>query len=75
MVEGGKAQIAYRLQQLETHFAPVIGELEAVFSPQETIRKGKTNSGGDKMGADRNDYAPFYAEVFSMFSPQVIVEL
>lgn len=61
------------LQQIEANFAPAVEELPAVFSPQETERKGATNSGGDKMRG--HDYAPFYAKLFKDFSPNVIVEL
>jgi predicted O-methyltransferase YrrM len=63
------------LVELERRYAPHVGTLPGVFSRWEVERLGDGNGGGDKMAADRNNYAAAYATVLADLNPTVVVEL
>jgi cephalosporin hydroxylase len=63
------------LVELERRFAPTVGAAPAVFSVAERTRTDRMNAGGDKMAADRNNYAAAYAGLLSGLNPAVVVEL
>lgn len=63
------------LVDLERRFAPTVGAAPAVFSVNERTRTDRMNAGGDKMAADRNNYAPAYAALLDGLQPSVVVEL
>lgn len=64
-----------RLIELERKYAPEIQQGKGVFSPHGAKDHAPWNLGGDKMGSDRNNYAPAYAEILDGLDPDVIVEL
>lgn len=64
-----------RLIEIERKYAPEIQKGQGVFSPHGAKDHSPWNLGGDKMGADRNGYAPAYAEILEGLEPEVIVEL
>lgn len=66
---------AQRLIDLEKQFAPEIGKGTGVFSPRDKNPHAPWNLGGDKMGADRNNYADVYARLLDNLQPQRVVEL
>lgn len=66
---------AEALVELERKFAPEVGAAPAVFSQHERTRTDAQNAGGDKMAADRNNYAAAYATVLADLNPTVVVEL
>jgi len=66
---------AERLIALERKFAPEVGKGRGVFSPLDRNPHAPWNLGGDKMGADRNNYAEVYARILTGMDPQRVVEL
>jgi len=66
---------AERLIELEAQFAPKVDKGKSAFSPMERQRSSGHNLGGDKMAADRNNYAGFYAWLANRVQPETLVEL
>ena len=64
-----------QLIELEARFAPKVEKGPSAFSPMERERTCAHNLGGDKMAADRNGYAEFYAWLANKVQPQTLVEL
>ncbi|HEY7823329.1 MAG TPA: class I SAM-dependent methyltransferase [Acidimicrobiia bacterium] len=66
---------AERLIALEAKYAPAVEQGRGVFSPKDKNPHAPWNLGGDKMAADRNNYAHVYAALLKDLDPQLVVEL